>query len=174
MKPKRARRGRPPGRERLDPGVTLIKKYGNRRLYDTGRSRYITLEELAELIRSSAADEIRVVSAKDGEDLTTATLAQIIVEGRGAARLLPVPMLVEMVRMGDTALAEFLGSYVTWAFQVYVEARKGVRALAPFAPFLAGTPLGRLLGLGPGHGPPEPQAAGGGHRAPTDRGGSGH
>ncbi|TMA14751.1 MAG: polyhydroxyalkanoate synthesis repressor PhaR, partial [Deltaproteobacteria bacterium] len=87
--------------------MTLIKKYGNRRLYDTGHSRYITLEELADIIRGG--EDVRVVDAKSGEDLTTGTLAQIIIEGRGAARLLPVPLLVQLIRMGDDALAEFLG-----------------------------------------------------------------
>jgi polyhydroxyalkanoate synthesis regulator protein len=60
--------GRPPGRERTDPSLTLVKKYGNRRLYDTRRSRYITLEELCELI--VAEEDVRVVDAKTGEDLT--------------------------------------------------------------------------------------------------------
>src|SRR5207253_10077388 len=113
----------------------LIKKYGNRRLYDTARSRYITLEELAEIVRRE--DSVRVVDAKTGEDLTTSTLAQIIVEGRGAARLLPVPLLVQLIRMRDDALAEFLGQYVTWALQVYLQAKEGVQAMAPLNPFLS-------------------------------------
>ncbi len=125
----------------------LIKKYGNRRLYDTDQSRYITLEELADLIRRSQDDDVRVVSADGGEDLTTATLTQIIVEGRGAARLLPVPLLVELIRMGDTALAEFLGKYVSWAFQVYLETKRGVEAMTSLAPWLGATGLARGLGI---------------------------
>jgi polyhydroxyalkanoate synthesis repressor PhaR len=136
----------------------LIKKYGNRRLYDTARSRYITLEELAEVVRRE--EGVRVVDAKTGEDLTTSTLAQIIVEGRGAARLLPLPLLVQLIRMGDDALAEFLGQYVTWALEVYLQTRQGVQALAPFNPFAAlsyrpGTGLPRMFGIGPLQ-PPEP------------------
>lgn len=128
----------------------LIKKYGNRRLYDTARSRYITLEDLADLIRRGETDDVRVVDAKSGKDLTTATLAQIIVESRGAARLLPIPILVQLIRMGDDALAEFLGQYVSWALSVYLEAKKGMQALAPFNPFLGQVSgLSRLLGLGP-------------------------
>ena len=113
----------------------LIKKYGNRRLYDTARSRYITLEELAEVVRRE--DGVRVVDAKSGEDLTTSTLAQVIIEGRGAARLLPLPLLIQLIRMGDDALAEFLGQYVTWALEVYLTTRQGVQAMAPFNPFAA-------------------------------------
>jgi len=116
----------------------LIKKYGNRRLYDTARSRYITLEELADLIKGG--EDAHVVDAKTGEDLTTGTLAQIIIEGRGAARLLPVPLLVQLIRMGDDALAEFLGQYVTWALNVYLQARQGVESMAPYNPFLSFMP----------------------------------
>ncbi len=125
----------------------LIKKYGNRRLYDTAQSRYITLEELAKLIQRGKDDDVRVVSADDGEDLTTATLTQIIVEGRGAARLLPVPLLIELIRMGDTALAEFLGKYVSWACQVYLETKKGMEAMTTLAPWLGATGLTRALGF---------------------------
>jgi len=141
--------------------VTLIKKYGNRRLYDTAQSRYITLEELAAIVRGG--EDVRVVDAKSGEDLTTGTLAQIIIEGRGAARLLPVPLLVQLIRMGDDALAEFLGQYVTWALQVYLQAKEGVQAMAPLNPFLS-TPFGggamsRLFGLGPSPRPEAPAGA---------------
>jgi len=66
----------------------IVKKYGNRRLYDTSDSRYITLENLADKVRQGA--EVQVVDAKTGEDLTAPTLTQILIEGRGAGRLLPV------------------------------------------------------------------------------------
>jgi polyhydroxyalkanoate synthesis repressor PhaR len=134
----------------------LVKKYGNRRLYDTARSRYLTLEELAESIRQG--EDVRVVDAKSGEDLTTATLAQIIVEGRGAARLLPRPLLLQLIRMGDDALAEFLGQYVSWALEVYLQTRQGLQSMGPFNPFspyAAGTGFTRMFG-GP---PPRPEAA---------------
>ena len=128
----------------------LVKKYGNRRLYDTEQSRYITLDELADLIRRGEGEDVRIVGAKNGEDLTTATLAQIIVESRGAARLLPVPILIQLIRMGDTALAEFLGTYVTWALDVYLQTKKGVQAIAPLNPFLRpAAGLSRLFGLSP-------------------------
>ena len=68
--------------------ATLIKKYGNRRLYDTGDSRYITLEELAAKIRGGT--DVRVVDATDGTDLTQVTLTQLILESGSAARMLPV------------------------------------------------------------------------------------
>lgn len=125
----------------------LIKKYGNRRLYDTGESRYITLEELSRKIHDGA--DVRVIDAKTGDDLTQGTLTQIIVEGRGAARMLPVPLLTQLIRLGDDALAEFFGRYVTDALAVYLDVKRGASAMArynPFAtmPFATGDALARL------------------------------
>jgi polyhydroxyalkanoate synthesis repressor PhaR len=126
----------------------IVKKYSNRRLYDTEASRYITLEELAERIRAGA--EARVVDAKTHEDLTQATLTQIIIESRGAARLLPVPLLTQLIRMGDDALAEFLGRYMSTALELYLQAKQGAQALTPYnplagVPFAATSALARLL-----------------------------
>jgi len=140
----------------------IVKKYGNRRLYDTSDSRYITLEELAEKVRQG--EEVRVVDAKSNEDLTAVTLTQILVEGRGAARLLPVPLLIQLVRLGDDALAEFLGQYVRWALEIYVNAKQSSRQFAPYNP-LAGAPFGaadafmRLFGVARPE-PPPPSPAG--------------
>ncbi len=130
----------------------VVKKYGNRRLYDTEASRYITLEELAERVRSG--DDVQVVDAKTGADLTQITLAQVILESRGAARLLPVPLLKQLIRMGDDALAEFFGRYVAWALEVYLHARQGAQAILPWsplagAPFTVLGPLARLFGSAP-------------------------
>lgn len=121
----------------------LVKKYGNRRLYDTEESRYITLEELADAIRRGA--EPRVVDAKTNEDLTQATIAQILLEGRGAGRHLPLPLLIQLVRLGDDALAEFFGRYVSWALEVYVQVKQGAVALTSLSPFGG---LGGLSGIG--------------------------
>lgn len=110
----------------------LVKKYSNRRLYDTEDSRYITLDELAEKVRRGA--DVRVVEAKTGEDLTQATLTQIILEGK-SARLLPVPLLIQLIRMSDDALAEFFGRYVSAALEMYNQARSGAQQVAPYFPF---------------------------------------
>ncbi len=126
----------------------VVKKYGNRRLYDTGLSRYVTLEELEDRIRRG--DEVRVLDAKTNEDLTQQTLAQIILESRGAARLLPVPLLAQLIRMKDEALAEFFGRYVSTALELYLQARSGAEAVAPYvpmatAPFAAGNAIARMV-----------------------------
>lgn len=126
----------------------LVKKYSNRRLYDTDASRYVTLEELADKVKRGA--DVRVVDAKTEEDLTQQTLAQIILESRGAGRLLPVPLLVQLIRMGDDALAEFLGRYLSHALDLYLSAKHGAQTIAPYAPFAtipfaATNALARLL-----------------------------
>jgi len=137
----------------------VVKKYGNRRLYDTEASNYITLEELAEKIRQGR--EVQVVDAKTGRDLTQPTLAQIILESRGAAKLLPVSLLVRLIRMGDDALAEFFGTYATWALEVYLRVKQGAQLAGPFNP-LGGLQLpgagafGQFFGSGPAWPQPDP------------------
>jgi polyhydroxyalkanoate synthesis repressor PhaR len=111
----------------------LVKKYGNRRLYDTAQSRYITLEELARIIQEGA--DVQVVDAKSGTDLTQATLTQIIIESRNAAAMLPVPLLTQLIRLGDDALAEFLGRYVSSALELYLQTRRGLQSAAAYNPF---------------------------------------
>jgi polyhydroxyalkanoate synthesis repressor PhaR len=117
--------------------VTTIKKYSNRRLYDTELSRYITLDELAEKIRSGT--DVEVVDAKSGDDLTQTTLTQLILEG-SASSLLPVPLLHRLIRMQDDAFAEFFSKYVSSALDIYLAARDGAQNIAPFFPF-AGMPM---------------------------------
>jgi len=159
-----------------------IKKYSNRRLYDTESSAYVTLDELADKIRTGT--DVRVVDAKTGEDLTQVTLTQIITEGRNLAKLLPVPLLMQLIRLGDDALAEFFGRYVTGALEMYMQAKRGAQALTPFnpfasLPFTATDALARLWmsspfarGAAPGHhevGPePAPSPA---PEAPAEDGG---
>lgn len=126
----------------------VIKKYGNRRLYDTGLSRYVTLEELETRIKKG--DDVRVLDAKTNEDLTQEALAQIILESRGAARLLPVPLLTQLIRMKDEHLAEFFGRYVSSALELYQTARSGAEAVAPYVPmatvpFAASNALARIV-----------------------------
>jgi polyhydroxyalkanoate synthesis repressor PhaR len=110
----------------------VIKKYGNRRLYDTGDSKYVTLDELATKIRSGI--DVRVVGAETGEDLTQATLTQIVLETGNAAKFLPVQLLTQMIRLSDDSLAEFFSRYVTGALDLYLQAKRGVQSIAQYNP----------------------------------------
>jgi polyhydroxyalkanoate synthesis repressor PhaR len=78
----------------------VIKRYSNRKLYDTQESRYVTLEEIEEMIR--AGREIAVVDAASGEDLTSVTLAQIILENeRNHRAALPTAFLHQLIKHGE-------------------------------------------------------------------------
>jgi polyhydroxyalkanoate synthesis repressor PhaR len=79
--------------------MRVIKKYGNRRLYDTQDSRYINLGELADLIR--ARIDVQVVSVADGTDLTRVVLLQVLLETQGAAEILPAGMLHRVIRLSQ-------------------------------------------------------------------------
>jgi polyhydroxyalkanoate synthesis repressor PhaR len=127
--------------------MLLVKKYPNRRLYDTRHSRYITLEDLEKTIRSG--EDVTVQDAQNGRDLTQETLTQIILD-RGGGRLLPASLLARLIRLDDAALGEFLTRYVSWALDTYLQAKDRALALAPMnplatAPFAATDALARLL-----------------------------
>jgi polyhydroxyalkanoate synthesis repressor PhaR len=78
----------------------VIKRYSNRKLYDTQESRYVTLEEIEEMIRGGK--EISVVDASTGEDLTSVTLAQIILENeRNRRAALPSAFLHQLIKHGE-------------------------------------------------------------------------
>jgi polyhydroxyalkanoate synthesis repressor PhaR len=84
----------------------VIKRYSNRKLYDTQESRYVTLEEIEEMIR--AGKEISVVDAASGEDLTAVTLTQIILENQRSHRSgLPTAFLHQLIKHGE-AWQEFV------------------------------------------------------------------
>lgn len=78
----------------------VIKRYSNRKLYDTEESRYVTLDEIEEMIR--AGKEIAVVDAATGEDLTSVTLTQIILENeRNRRTTLPASFLHQLIKHGE-------------------------------------------------------------------------
>jgi polyhydroxyalkanoate synthesis repressor PhaR len=101
------------------PDAIVIKRYANRRLYDTEQSAYITLEQVTEKVREGK--QVRVVDAKSGEDLTAFILSQLIVESaRRRNVLLPVPLLHLIVRYGDNLLAEFFEKHLEKTLNTYL------------------------------------------------------
>jgi polyhydroxyalkanoate synthesis repressor PhaR len=78
--------------------MRTIKKYSNRRLYDTSASKYVNLDELAALVRNG--EEVTVVDAKTGADLTRPVLVQIVMEVQGGLDLFPVGLLHRIIRYG--------------------------------------------------------------------------
>lgn len=80
--------------------MRVIKKYGNRRLYDTAASSYINQSDLADLVR--AGEELQVVDAESGADLTRSVLLAVLVEGDGLLDLFPTGLLHRVIRYGST------------------------------------------------------------------------
>jgi len=105
----------------------VVKKYENRRMYDTSRSRYINLEDLAALIREGA--EVQVVDAKTGEDLTRVTLTQIITEdAKDQPAGLPLELLRQLIVASDRARQDFIMWYLKSAFDSYKKVQETIQS----------------------------------------------
>src|SRR5260221_9244129 len=91
------------GDARREPKV--IKRYTNRKLYDTVESRYVTLDEIAQMIKGGA--EVKIIDNRSKEDLTSVTLAQIIFEEEKKRSQMPLGALREIIRHGGESLATF-------------------------------------------------------------------
>ncbi|MBN1834065.1 MAG: polyhydroxyalkanoate synthesis regulator DNA-binding domain-containing protein [Deltaproteobacteria bacterium] len=101
----------------------MYKKYGNRRLYDTKKSAYVTLSQVADMIK--AGHEAEVIDAKTKEDVTAFILTQIILEeAKKKNALLPVPLLHLIIRYGENVLQEFFNKYLQQIIQNYLEFKK--------------------------------------------------
>ena len=108
------------------PGV-LIKKYGNRRLYDTAGSRYVNLDDIAVFIREGR--DVQVVDAKTGRDLTRVTLTQIITEdAKDKPTGLPLELLRQLVVASDEVRQEFVMWYLKSAFDAYQKVQDTVQS----------------------------------------------
>ena len=174
-----------PASEKKEPVV--IKKYANRRLYNTDTSTYVTLDDLAAMVKSGR--DFVVFDAKTGDDLTHAVLTQIIVEQEsrmGTQTLLPIPFLRQLIRFYGDSVERLVPSYLqitldtlskeqdrfrktfagaftpAGAFEAYQEqARKNLamfeQAMAMFSPFGAKGPTTAKPGEDP-KGKSEPTA----------------
>ena len=108
------------------PDVIQIKKYGNRRLYDTAGSRYVNLETIAALIREGK--QVQIVDAKTGQDLTRVTLTQIITEdAKDKPTGLPLELLRQLIIASDEVRQEFVMWYLKSAFDTYQKVQDAVQ-----------------------------------------------
>jgi polyhydroxyalkanoate synthesis repressor PhaR len=107
-------------------GKVTIKKYANRRLYDTESSTYITLDRLAQMVREGR--EFEVVDAKSGEDITRQVLTQIIVdeESRGST-MLPLSFLKQLIGLYGNSMETFVPQYLEAAMDAFQRNKSAVR-----------------------------------------------
>lgn len=105
----------------------VIKKYSDRRLYDSGARCYVNLDEIARMVRDGV--EVQVVDARTGKDLTRVILTQIIMEDtREGETGLPLKLLRELVIASDRATHEFLSWYLETASDLYNKAGAALRS----------------------------------------------
>lgn len=110
----------------MNSSTILIKKYGNRRLYDTAGSRYVNLDDIAALIREGK--DVKVVDAKSGRDLSRVTLTQIITEDAKAKPTgLPLELLRQLIIASDEVRQEFIMWYLKSAFDTYQKVQDAVQ-----------------------------------------------
>ncbi len=103
----------------MDKNTLLLKKYTNRRLYDTEKSIYVTLDYVTDIIRQGR--QIQVTDAKTGEDVTSAILTQIVLEeARKKKYLLPPPLLYLIIQYGENVLTDFFEKYLEQTIRNYL------------------------------------------------------
>ena len=124
----------------------VIKKYANRRLYNTGSSSYVTLDDLAVLVKEGA--DFVVFDAKTGEDITRQVLTQIIFEEEnadGAQTLLPIQFLRSLIRMYGDQMQTFVPSYLEMSMDAFARQQERMREQMSGA-------FGGAMGMSPGFG----------------------
>lgn len=106
-----------------EQNVRIIKKYQNRKLYDTQDSCYITLDDIANMVRKN--EEVKVVDNKTKGDVTSIILTQILVDQEKSAKsILPLSLLKDIIRRGHGSLFEFIQQYVILGLSTEQEKRE--------------------------------------------------
>ncbi len=132
--------------------LRLIKKYPNRRLYDTKTSSYITLADVKQMVLKQ--EEFQVVDAKSGDELTRQILLQIILEEEsGGVPMFSTDMLANIIRYYGHAMQGLMGSYLERSIFAFHEAQKRFQEQAttiygelPKMPFIPGQPMPNVMG----------------------------
>jgi polyhydroxyalkanoate synthesis repressor PhaR len=120
---------------------TVIKKYANRRLYHTGTSTYVTLEDLARMVKNG--EDFTVTDAKTGEDITRAVLGQIIFEQENRGQhLLPIAFLRQLIRFYGDQMQAVLPTYLESALATFTRNQDQLRE--QMARAFKGDPFGMM------------------------------
>lgn len=103
--------------------VLVIKRYGNRRLYNTETKSYVNYEELAEIVRDGS--DIKVIDSKSKEDVTKAILIQMILEEeKNDKTVLPTEFLFQILRTREDSLQEFFRTHLSASFNAYLKTKE--------------------------------------------------
>lgn len=100
----------------------LIKRYGNRRLYNTETSGYLNYQELVKLIRDG--HDVQILDSRTKADVTKAVLMQVILEEEKTQSVLPVSFLFQVIRSRESAVQDFFKNYLSSSFEAYLKTKE--------------------------------------------------
>ena len=110
-------------KKKADSDKVLIKRYGNRRLYNTETSSYVNYQDLIKLIRDG--NDIQVIDSRTKADVTKSVLMQVILEEeKNQKSLLPLPFLFQLIRAREEAAHDFFKNYLASSFEAYLKTKE--------------------------------------------------
>ena len=110
-------------KKKADSDRVIIKRYGNRRLYNTETSSYVNYQDLTKLIRDG--HDIQVIDSKTKADVTKSVLIQVILEEeKNDKSLLPLPFLFQLIRSREEAAQDFFKNYLASSFEAYLKTKE--------------------------------------------------
>jgi polyhydroxyalkanoate synthesis repressor PhaR len=118
------RKHTPTGGQPAPDGTVVLKKYGNRRLYDTSSSRYVTIGEVEAMVQGGT--DIQVKDAKTGEDITKEILVQLLLERDSARAALPTGLLKQAVRLANSPLKEGLVKAMQEGLDTFMQSQRTI------------------------------------------------
>ncbi|MCB1022963.1 MAG: polyhydroxyalkanoate synthesis repressor PhaR [Acidobacteria bacterium] len=113
----------PKKKKQEDSGVLVIKRYTNRRLYNTETKSYVSYGDLAKIVRSGV--DVQVIDSKSKEDVTKAVLIQVILEEEKSDKtVLPTEFLFQVLRSRDDSLQDFFKNHLSASFAAYLKTKE--------------------------------------------------
>lgn len=108
------------------PGQVTIKKYSNRRLYDSTNKKYVTLDDIGALIREG--NEVKVIDSQSGADISKVILIQVVLESeKNKEDILPVSFLHMLIKYGNKVAKDFFENYFLMMFQPYFSVQENFK-----------------------------------------------
>jgi polyhydroxyalkanoate synthesis repressor PhaR len=110
-------------KKKAETDRVIIKRYGNRRLYNTETSSYVNYQDLVKLIRDG--HDIKVIDSRTKADVTKSVLMQVILEEeKNEKNLLPLPFLFQLIRSREEAAQDFFKNYLASSFEAYLKTKE--------------------------------------------------